>query len=222
MKAEEALKAVLNLDGVSDDIREVLTGLDLSNMVTNDASNARAAADRKKAEKRAAEALARIEELEAIIEESKDAGLGEIEKAQKAMKKAEERALAAEHQAKENADKLNSQARTIALGKAAKAINFSSNISPEVREMMINHTFAGIDTEDLENVALVEPLVKGFIQANEAIIIKQDAGGAGSKGGGAPAASQKFTRAGIAAMTQKEREANEPAIVEAFNRGEVE
>jgi hypothetical protein len=226
LKTQEALKAVLGLDGLDADVKEALEGLDLSGMVTKDASDARAAADRRKAEKKLADALEKIETMQEQLDEAQDSGSSEVEKAQRELAKLTKRAETAEAKAQEVAEAMTTQARTIALGKVASQISFADKVSPTIRELAISEAFKSVDTEDLENPDLVAPMVQDFISSNEAIIVKTNAGGTGSQGGTADGATTtKITREVIAAKAAEGDAAwfreNEPALNAAKQNGQI-
>ena len=227
MKPEAALKAALEVEGLSDDVKAVLSTLAESGVVTDDAANARAAADRRKAERKHAEALERIAELESRLEETQEQGGTELEKAQREAEKLAKKLEAAEKKANEASEALNSQARTIALGSVKSQINFAEGISPEIQELMLEKAFNGVDTDDLKDPSVVNPLIQDFISNNKAIVVKHQSGGAGTHSGNAEgsATTGKITRE-IVKQKSAEGDAawfkeNEAALVEAQARGEI-
>lgn len=227
MKPEAALKAALEAEGLSDDVKAALAELSDSGVVTQDAANARAAADRKKAERKAAEALERIAELESALEEKEAQGGTELEKLQREAERMAKKLEAAEKKANEASEALTSQARTIALGSVKSQINFAEGISPEIQELMLEKAFTGVDTDDLKDPSVVNPLIQDFISNNKAIVVKHQSGGAGTHGGNAEgsASTGKITR-DVVKQKAAEGDAawfkeNESALVEAQNRGEI-
>jgi hypothetical protein len=223
LKTNAVLKALLEMDGVTDEQREAFAGFDLDTMVTQDASNARAAADRKKAEKKAAALQAELDELREEADHASASGSTELEKAQRMAEKMTKRAADAEAKAQEASKAMAEQARTIGLGGLTSQITWSKDVSPDARNLLIQNAFKEFDTEDLGNADLTGSVINSFTTNNPAFIAKQGSGGTGSTGGNADGsgAPKSFTKADLQGKDAAWFRENEAALVAAQQRGEI-
>jgi hypothetical protein len=198
-EAQEKLLEVLG-ESATDDQKTLIASI-LKDTVSNDDANARAAAERKRAEKRTTELQGNLDSANADLESLRAAGGNDANTAEKLLEL--ERAKAAETTKGFEALKLelsNTQ-RSNLLGKITSGVNFVEGMNSDIRELAIDRHFKDLTVEDLATPALVDPILASFVESNAALIQAKTVNGGGTHGADAgTVAGSSISRESIAGM----------------------
>ena len=179
----ELKKAEGDWSKLSDEARAAVMGYeppDTSGLLTAEEADSRAARARRKAEKERDEIKAQLEELTEQAEELRNAGSTKKSDAEKQVEKLTrqlEKATADLDTTRKAADATARQAAIESLG---SRIKWMDGVAPGVRETLLKAQFAEVETDDLRDASVVDPIAKAFTDANPSLIQAGAGSGAGA------------------------------------------
>lgn len=186
-EAKEVINALMELAGdkVPADLSEKINGLDF---VSSDDANARAKAERLRAERKAQSAIEaaqlQIDGLNDKIEQLTANGEGtKADRATKELERLQAKYDQATSQINELQTNLDSTTRNSLISSVASGLKFTDGLSQTVRDYAIKEHFKDYSNDDLKDKSLVGDALKTFMSENAGILVTSKPSGAGTGNG---------------------------------------
>lgn len=175
MKIKDVLTKVATGEELTDEEKSFLESYEEPNV--DAAANARGKKERVKLQKQIDDLKALIDEKNAEIEEA-NSGASDLEKLQKQIEKLTLKSEAAE---KTLADERAAHANTVRSNKL-KSLNvpWMESVPNSYRDTVIGDAFADLDTDDLDDPAIVKPILDSLIESQKNFIVADTKSGAGT------------------------------------------
>jgi hypothetical protein len=204
MNLKDILAKIAKGEALTDAEKAFLAEADLDKMLNDAAAAARRKAEEKlsAAEQKLKDAEAKAKELSDAAEAQGDKGKTELEKAQKTIERLTaqlaERDAAIKTLSTEKEGLTREQKLTAIIQKSG--IAFIPGVNAVAMTKLFKSEFADIELKDLDDEALIKPIVSGFVKANEAIIADETGKGSGRP----PNRSETFQGSKVANPWKKE------------------
>lgn len=200
MDIKAILAKVAKGEALTDEEKAALAGFD-----PDKASDSKAAAARKEAEKQRDALKAQLADLETKLEEAGNAGKSEVEQLKSQLVKLTK---AVEDQ-KQLTVKAEGEKRTLLRGlkldRIMSGIKIVEGVDKDLPRLALEKAMSDLKDEDLDNETAVKPIVESFREKNKALLLDESGGG-----GGTPPKDGSQSQGGKTPdkMTPAEREAD--------------